>query len=120
MSVDLYRTTAVTTAHPEDQVSLLFDGWQVALYEAECAIEAGNVPDAHNALIRGQNLAAFLWALVNPESPVARETQNVLAFLHQEQVRANVEKSKERVAGVRQVVEALAAAWEASRKGAKA
>jgi flagellar protein FliS len=119
MSIEAYREARIATDKPEDQISLLFEGWLVALNEAELAIERGQVPEAHQALIRGQNLAGYLWSQVNPKSPFAAETEAVLAFLQQEMVRANVEKSKERVIGVREVVVALAEAWQASREAAR-
>jgi flagellar protein FliS len=118
MSLELYKDTALVTAKPEDQISLLFDGWIVALHEAEAAIQRGDVPEAHNALVRGQNLAGYLWTQVNDQSPYAGQTRDVLSFLQREQVRANVEKSAQRVVGVREVVEALKGAWEASRQRA--
>lgn len=118
MSLNLYKDTAVLTAVPEEQITLLFDGWLVALHEAEEAIRMGDVPAAHNALLRGQNLCGYLWSQVNKESPFADKTEAILAFLHREQIQANVEKSLERVTAVREIVEVLREAWEASRRRA--
>jgi flagellin-specific chaperone FliS len=115
MSVDIYRSTHALTADPEQAVSRLFQKWTVALHEAGMAIERGDIPAAHRALVLGQTLCGFLWSLVNTDHPLGEKTAAVLAFLHEEQVRANVEKSAERCERVREVVAILADTWELSR-----
>ena len=114
-----YSKARVQTANPEKLILLLYQGGIKHLTLAEQSLERGEVRDAHDHLVRAQDIVAELaMALdVNRGGEVARGLQQLYEYMVYRLVRANVDKDVTSVVDVRGMLEDLLAAWHRAIEG---
>jgi flagellar secretion chaperone FliS len=107
-----YQQTAVKTADPGDLLILTYEALLRWLARADEAIDAGNVVDAHQALIAAQDLVVNLSSSVDlSQGPVGANLVLLYDYVARELMKANVEKNKAIIASIRELIAPLLDAW---------
>lgn len=108
-----YQQTAVKTADRGDLLILTYEAILRWLGRADEAIDAGNVVNAHQALIAAQQLVIHLASSVDMDrgGDVAANLLMLYDFVGRQLVQANVEKNKAIIASIRELIAPLLDAW---------
>jgi flagellar secretion chaperone FliS len=111
-----YQQTAATTADGGDLLILTYEALLRWLSRAQEAIDAGNLVDAHQALMYSQDLILNLSTSLDFERgrDIATNLQALYQFLSREIVQANVDKDSARIGSVRELIAPLLDAWRAA------
>jgi flagellar secretion chaperone FliS len=111
-----YQQTAATTADGGDLLILTYEALLRWLSRAQEAIDAGNLVDAHQALMYSQDLILNLSTSLDFErgGDIATNLQALYQFLSREIVQANVDKDSARIGSVRELIAPLLDAWRAA------
>jgi flagellar secretion chaperone FliS len=111
-----YQQTAATTADGGDLLILTYEALLRWLSRAQEAIDAGNLVDAHQALMYSQDLILNLSTSLDFErgGDIAINLQALYQFLSREIVQANVDKDSARIGSVRELIAPLLDAWRAA------
>ena len=115
-----YQQTAVKTADKGDLLILTYEALLRWLGRADEAIDAGNVVDAHQALIAAQDLVVNLSSSVDlNQGPVGANLVLLYDYVARELMKANVEKSKATIASIRELITPLLDAWRSAVPAAR-
>src|SRR5579884_2211727 len=108
-----YQQTATQTAGSDQLLIMSYEAILRWLGRAETAIEANHIENAHTALVSAQDILRDLkWNLdFSKGGEVAANLGRIYDYLANELVWANVEKSAERIANVRALIQPLLEAW---------
>lgn len=89
---------------------LTYIGW------ARRAIAKGDVPAAHQSLVAAQQIVAVLRGSLehNVDPDMAGRLDGIYAYIQEQLIRANVEKSEALLAAVGPVVASLRETWESA------
>jgi flagellar secretion chaperone FliS len=111
-----YQQTAATTADGGDLLILTYEALLRWLSRAQEAIDAGNLVNAHQALMYSQDLILNLSTSLDFErgGDIAINLQALYQFLSREIVQANVDKDSARIGSVRELIAPLLDAWRAA------
>ncbi|MQL51464.1 flagellar export chaperone FliS [Desulfofundulus thermobenzoicus] len=113
-----YRQNAVLTADPGRLALMLFNGAAKFTSQARSALEAGDLPGAHQKIIRAQDIMVYLLATVNDETDVGRNLAALYDYMYRRLVEANIKKDAGILNEVARMLEDLGATWqEALQKG---
>jgi flagellar protein FliS len=110
----LYRQTQATTAAPGELVVMLYRGAARFVGSAVEAIEAQNVPLAHNSLVRAQAVISELLDTLDLESggELAQNLTRIYEYMNRRLIEANLRKDAEPAREVEQLLRELLPAWE--------
>ncbi|HHW07808.1 MAG TPA: flagellar export chaperone FliS [Clostridia bacterium] len=115
-----YQQNQVMTAPPEKLVAMLYEGAVRFLTQAAQACEARNIPEAHQNLIKAQNIIAELMSNVNRDVGEVGENLFLLYdFMYRRLVEANVKKDVKIILEVKELVESLRDTWQEAVRLAK-
>jgi|SRR5690348_14842890 flagellar secretion chaperone FliS len=115
-----YQQTAVKTADRGDLLILTYEALLRWLGRADEAIDAGNVVDAHQALIAAQDLVVNLSSSVDlSQGPVGANLVLLYDYIARELMKANIEKNKAIIASVRELITPLLDAWRTAVPAAR-
>ena len=115
-----YQQTAVKTADRGDLLILTYEALLRWLGRADEAIDAGNVVDAHQALIAAQDLVVNLSSSVDlDQGPVGAHLVLLYDYIARELIKANVEKNKAIIASIRELLTPLLDAWRTAVPAAR-
>jgi len=108
-----YQQTAAQTADGSQLLIMSYEAVLRWLSRADTAIDTDNIQDAHQGLLNAQDIIRNLkWSLdMERGGEVAENLNNLYEFMIRELVWANVEKDKDRIDNVRQMVMPLLDAW---------
>lgn len=108
-----YLTDAVQTATPAARLVMLYDALEMDLAHADKAFEAGtDLKEISDRLIHAQEILMALRDTIDPQAwDGAPRLIGLYNFLNAELLGANLDKDRERAAGVARHVSQLAAAW---------
>ena len=108
-----YQHTAAQTADGGQLLIMSYEAIQRWLGRAETAIDADKIETAHTALISAQEILRNLQLNLNHEQggEVAANLQKIYGYLISELVWANIDKDKDRICAVRDMVTPLLDAW---------
>lgn len=90
-----YNNSKVLTASPAELTLMLYEGAIKFCNIAIVAIEEKDIPKAHNNIVKVQKIVDHLRATLDMKYPVAKEFDNVYAYLSQRLIMANVKKDIE-------------------------
>lgn len=108
-----YSTMQAQTADRGELVVMLYQGAIKFLSRAAAALQAGNVLDAHNGLVRGQDIIAELMGSLNPEvDEISNNLFRVYEYMHYRLVEANMHKDPQPIEEVTQLLRELLPAWQ--------
>lgn len=108
-----YLTEAIQTSTPATRLTMLFDALELDLARTDQAFAGGaTIEEISRLLIHAQEIILTLRDTLDTKAwePAGR-LQALYDYLHRELVAANIEKDRQRAAGVAQHVSQLAAAW---------
>lgn len=113
-SLAAYQTTAQALIPKERVPAVALGGVVMHVGRADRAIAAGEIMAAHDALITAQQIVGLLRGSLDHAAggPLAASLDAVYTYLGSELGRANIEKSRERLAGLLRVLAPLVEAWE--------
>ena len=108
-----YSTMQAQTADRGELVVMLYQGAIKFLSRASAALQAGNLLDAHNGLVRGQDIIAELMGSLNPEvDEISNNLFRVYEYMHYRLVEANMHKDPQPIEEVTQLLRELLPAWQ--------
>ena len=114
----VYRQTQTQTAAPGELVLMLYRGAIRFLSSAIEAIDAKDTAEAHNKLVRTQDIVASLLGSLDHErgGDVARNLSALYDYMLRRLVEANVRKDAGPAREVQGLLRELLPAWEAAVK----
>jgi flagellar secretion chaperone FliS len=109
-----YRQTQAETAAPGELVVMLYRGAARFVGSAVEAIEANNVPVAHNSLVRAQAVISELLETLDLErgGDLARNLLRIYEYMNFRLVEANLRKDTQPAREVERLLRELLPAWE--------
>ena len=90
-----YNNSKVLTASPAELTLMLYEGAIKFCNIAILAIEEKDIPKAHNNIVKVQKIVDHLRAPLDMKDPVAKEFDNIYAYLSQRLITANIKKDTE-------------------------
>ncbi len=106
-----YRQNDVMTAGRYELVAKLYDGVLKFLYEAQKALGGNDIPAAHQALVRAQEIVAYLSESLDPKYEISANLAAVYTYINERLVEANLKKEAAIVAEVVPMVKDLSNTW---------
>lgn len=107
-----YKKQEVEGASKGKIVVLLFEGTIKFIRRAIICIDESNIQDAHNNIIRAENIIYELMSTLNMDAgDIADNLLKLYDFMIWELIEANKTKDKERLEGVIELLNPLCDAW---------
>jgi flagellar protein FliS len=109
-----YKRMQVETASPGRLLLLLYEGALKNLRLAKAGIEQKNISQAHNSLIKAQNIVLQLNEDLNMEAggEIAQNLRNLYLFIYQRMIDANVQKNAAMVQEAIDLLSKLKEGWD--------
>ena len=111
-----YRQNAVSTASPAQMGELLYTGAVKFLKQAESAMEQNNIQEAHNSIIKAQEIFEYLAETLNEKVEIALNLALLYDFAYRQLIEANVHKDINILREVLKITEELRDAWKEARE----
>lgn len=109
-----YLETTIQTAAPEQLLLMLYDGAIRHCRAGIGAIRDGRNPDAHQSLLRVQDIVHELMVTVNPDIPIAKQLLPLYEYFTRRLIEANTQKRSEPAEEVLQYLLELKETWTAA------
>ncbi|MGI5838055.1 MAG: flagellar export chaperone FliS [bacterium] len=107
-----YRKSQIQTASPGELLLLLYDRAVLQTRQAAKLIREGKPGEAHNCLIKAQDIVTELMVTLNLEAgEIARNLQALYDYLRQRLIQANIHKDAAIAAEVGGILAELRDAW---------
>jgi flagellar protein FliS len=108
-----YQQTSAKTADRGDLVVLSYEAILRWLGRADQAIDGGKLLDAHEALVAAQDLVLNLSNSLDYErgGQIAQNLGSLYEYMRRELIQANVQKNKDIIASIRDLISPLLDAW---------
>lgn len=108
-----YQRTQTHTADGGELILMLYQGAIKFLGRASSALEAGKHKDAHENLLRAQEILVELMCSLNTQSgDIAVNLFKLYEYMHYRLVQANIRKDRDSVEEVASFLRQLLAAWQ--------
>lgn len=116
-----YRSTQVTSASPETLILMLYRGALKQVRSGLKALEAGQVQEASDGLVKAQDIIVELRTSLNPQAgDLTTNLASLYEYVHDRLLVANIRKEAPPAQEALRVLEGLTEAWmEMVRSGAK-
>ncbi len=113
-----YRSTQILSSNPEKLILLLYDGAIKFIRQGQQALENENLEQAHNSLIRAQNILVELMGSLNFDKggEIASNLFRIYEFMHHTLVQANVKKEPEPLGRICEQLKQLRESWSQALK----
>lgn len=111
-----YKQQSINTMTSGELLILLYDEWIKRMRRAVIAIEEGNTVQAHESIVRAQDIVDYLNATLDPKYPISSELARLYDFFKQQLVEANVKKDKEVLEVIIPMVNDLRETWKQANK----
>lgn len=108
----LYQKNSVETASPAKLTLMLYDGAVRFCNKAMEAIEEGNVQEAHNNIVKAENIIVEFRVTLDMKYPVAKEFDDVYDYIYRRLVEANMRKDKEILEEALGHIKTMREAWK--------
>ncbi|NLN81180.1 MAG: flagellar export chaperone FliS [Clostridiales bacterium] len=106
-----YREQYISTMTPSELVTLLYNETIKNLKKSLIAIENKDIFEAHNSIIKAQNIIMQLIKGLDFSYPISTNLMSLYEYMYSTLVKANVEKSKELVEHVIAMITDLKNTW---------
>ena len=109
-----YRKTQIETAGPGRLLLMLYEGALKNLRIAKESIEKKKINQAHNSLIKAQNIILQLNDDLNMElgGEIAQNLRNLYLYMYKRLIEANVQKNADIVQETIDLLSELKEAWD--------
>ncbi|MZP29468.1 flagellar export chaperone FliS [Heliobacterium undosum] len=118
-ALNQYRNTAVQTAAPEKLLLMLYDGAIRFLQQAIKAIESKKPNEAHQNIVKAQNIIVELTVTLNMDYPISHNLKSLYDFFFQHLVQANIKKDAKMIEDIVELLSDLRKTWEEAARIAK-
>ena len=116
-----YRKAAVSTMDQRKMIVMLYDGAIKFLTIAASKLEKGDSYAAHTNMVRGKSIIAELLASLNLSEggEIAENLQRLYAYMFSELIDANLEKDRQRIEHVINLLKELRTGWQGMGAGSE-
>lgn len=114
-----YKQNAVYTATPEELTLMLYDGCIKFMNMAKYHIEKGNVPKAHESLIRAQDIIYELRATLDDKYEISSNFRKLYDFVLDRLINANLRKEIKPIDEALEIMTGLRDTWKEAMKQVK-
>ena len=90
-----YQEQSINTMTPVERIVLLFDKAVLNMNSAITYIENKDPCQAHNRIIKAEDIVLYLREILNMKYPVSKILFDYYTYIHQQLVMANINKDKE-------------------------
>ena len=115
-----YNTNKIMMASPQELTLMLYDGAIKFCNMAISAVEAKDVPKAHNSIVRVEKIIDYLRQTLDMSYPVAQDFDNIYSYLSRRLVEANVRKDKDILDEINGHLHSVRDTWKEAMAKAKA
>lgn len=113
-----YANNKIMTASPAELTLMLYEGAIKFCNIAIDSIEKKDISKAHTNIVKVESIIEEFQATLNYKYPVAKDFNNVYAYLHQRLVEANIRKDKDIVEEVLEHFRTMRDTWKEVMKRA--
>lgn len=114
-----YSNNRILTASPQELTLMLYDGAIKFCNIAISAIEAKDVPKAHNHIVKVERIIDYLRQTLDMSYPVAQDFENIYTYLSRRLVEANMHKDKDILEEVNMHLRSVRDTWKEAMSKAK-
>lgn len=114
-----YGNAQAMTAAPEDLTLMLYNGALRFLTKGMAAIEEKNIQEAHQNILKVQDIVLELMSTLKMEYEVSKNLMALYDFMYRHLVEANVKKNKKNLEEVYELMEQLRDTWSEAMKIAR-
>lgn len=114
-----YSNNRILTASPQELTLMLYDGAIKFCNIAISAIEAKDVPKAHNHIVKVEKIIDYLRQTLDMSYPVAQDFENIYTYLSRRLVEANIHKDKDILEEVNMHLRSVRDTWKEAMSKAK-
>ena len=107
-----YKAQSVSALTPGEQIVLLFEQAVVSLAKALLYIESKDIPNAHNAIIRAQNIYLFLSDNLDMQFEISHNLYALYQYAYDELIKANMKKDVEIVKRILDMTREFKETWK--------
>ncbi|WP_019005322.1 flagellar export chaperone FliS [Cohnella laeviribosi] len=109
-----YRRNKYETASPHRLIQMLYEGAIQNLTGAITSLDNGDLGQAHQRIVRAQDIVSELLACLNEEQggAIASNLKSLYLYMLNRLVQANVKKQKEPLAEVADLLREIKSAWD--------
>lgn len=107
-----YANNKIMTATPAELTLMLYEGAIKFCNIAMDAIEKRDISRAHNNIVKVENIIEEFQATLNHKYPVAKDFDNVYAYLSKRLVEANIKKDNEILGEVLEHLRTMRDTWK--------
>ena len=109
---DVYRKQAILTASPSELIVMLYDGCRKQLVFAKRAIEKNNMSEAHNCLMKAQDIVGYLVSCLDMKYELSEQLLDIYEFVLVQLGEINIAKDAARIDPIVDIIGDLRGAWE--------
>jgi flagellar protein FliS len=114
-----YKENSINTASPEELTLMLYNGLIKFIMRGIDSIEKNNKQDAHNNIIKAQNIVAEFINTLDMRYEISHDLKSIYEYLIDRLVQANIKKDKNILIEVLEFAKILRDTWEQAMKNAK-
>ncbi len=106
-----YQEQSINTMTPVERIVLLFDKAVQNMNAAITYIESKDPCQAHNHIIKAEDIVLYLRGILNMKYPVSKILFDYYTYIHEQLVMANINKDKEILELLIGMLEEVKSAW---------
>ena len=118
-ALSAYRETRVRTASPGSLVVMLYDeaikriGLAITVYDEDLAKNPAKIETFNAHIMKSQEIITELMASLNMDAggEIAKNLLSLYTWFNQQLLEGNIEKNKDKLASVKDLMEQLRSAW---------
>jgi flagellar protein FliS len=114
-----YKENTINTSSPEELTLMLYNGLVKFIMRGIDCIDKHNVQDAHNNIIRAQDIIKEFMNTLDMQFEVSKSLYAIYDYLLNRLVEANIAKDKSILEEVLSFAKVLRDTWEQAMKAAK-
>lgn len=115
-----YRKQSVNTMTPGELIVLLFEEAAMSINQAASCIKARKMGEAHNAIIRSQNIFLYLIDSLDFSYPISRDLLNCYKYICDRLLEANLHKDNAILLELLTMTTELKGAWQGAEASGRA
>jgi flagellar protein FliS len=114
-----YREKSIQTARPEELTLMLYNGLVKFIMRAIDAVQKNKTEDAHNNIIRAQDIIQEFMRTLDKRYPIAVSLELIYEYMYRRMVEANARKDAAILGEVLNLAKQLRDVWEQAMKLAR-
>lgn len=111
-----YKNQQILTASPEQLTLLLYNGALRFLNEAIQALEEGDIPKAHNANLRVQDIVREFMRTLDMSYEISKTWAQLYEYTEYCLIQGNIKKDVEELKNAKSILEEMREAWQGVMK----